>query len=402
MARLSDFENVGQGQLNTIPEAAYLGCGKSVGTGQANTVPGMGVLPPDDFFLCAGGGTQQMHLNTAFDDLGQPVLQSFRVRRPFDFANRTGIISFDVDGQAQAPSGHGYWLNVFISAEPVPAPYQDIGIGALYAKDGVAVEFEATPAPCGSDGTKSGVSNFFVQKDYTKTHSYHPPDNAVTCFKTQPEVMNHIELHVSQSGIEVFASDAGDPASLRSVAKSDALNLRFSRGYVSFQHAHYNAVKDNNGVLTSYHTYHWANIAFDGPAFSRPRAYEAPMPLMPGCMLTNYGSPQERCFQTGWQLTSNGLADASKAAKPITLKGVNLAQAVDAWLTFDVFAGGSSEVIQYRFNAGTWRTWNPPSVIPQAIPVMLGDLEDGDNALEMKSSSGAAIAANIELTVDVP
>ena len=45
------------------------------------------------------------------------------------------------------------------------------------------------------------------------------------------------------------------------------LNLSFTRGFVHFQHAQYNAAKAVDGVSLSarHQTYHWDNIGFDGP-----------------------------------------------------------------------------------------------------------------------------------------
>jgi hypothetical protein len=47
-----------------------------------------------------------MHLNNAYDDQEMFTIQSFRIRRPFDFANRTGVIAFDVGAKSQMPGGH--------------------------------------------------------------------------------------------------------------------------------------------------------------------------------------------------------------------------------------------------------------------------------------------------------
>lgn len=158
------------------------------------------------------------------------------------------------------------------------------------------------------EGSSNSVSTFYVEHNYAITTSYHPPDSHVACFKTAEEVMNHIEIHVSTSSIKVYASDAGDIKTLRLIAYEDGLSLPFTRGYVSFQHTHYNAYKpDPSGTsetgLPPHTTYHWDNIGFDGPVLPTERSYEiqdtlgpshpfAPLPkgmqIYPGGINTGY------------------------------------------------------------------------------------------------------------------
>ena len=120
------------------------------------------------------------------------------------------------------------------------------------------------------------------------------------CFKTQEEVMNHMEIHINQTSVQILASDAGDPKTLRVVAEVTKLSLPFTRGYVSFQHTHYNAAK--SGLPVAYTTYHWDNIGFDGPTYATPRAYDVPDSLtplpangFPGGVSVGYHLTKDRC-----------------------------------------------------------------------------------------------------------
>jgi hypothetical protein len=445
VARSGVFD-VGQGRYDEWVATTRLACGA--------TTPG--VLPPDDFFFCAGGESSSMHLSNAFDDNDGFVFQSMRIRRPFDFANRTGVIAFDVDGQGQLPGGHGYWFNVFISDEPVPAPCQGTGSAQPFVRAGVAIEFNAGgQGLCpgrfqGGDGTVNTVSSFVIEKDYQIAYQTRgSPKRPPTCFLTRPEVLNHIEIHISARGIEVFASDAGMPAStMRRVASvddtvlPDLFPLPLTRGYVHFQHLQYHASKftftddnctqvccehdliDDPGcrcdpsapsdvgpcvdsvphcpavcpTLPSHHTYHWDNIAFDGPVFATPRAYEVPLP-------GNGGT-------TGYLLSSGGMVHQVGQSSPdvVTLPGVDLAGATGARLTLDAYGFVSGEAIQYCFNGCShhtaWRTFGHPfpdstdAARAVSIPVSLSDLQTGDNLLEMRGSGSVGIA-DAELTVDL-
>ena len=220
--------------------------------------------------------------------------------------------------------------------------------------------------------------------------------------------------------------------SVDDVSNPTLFPLPLSRGYVNLQQTHYNAHKfsftdptciDPNctemadpapdckrvcPVMPSYHTYHWDNVAFDGPAFAMPRSYEVPDTLItkPGDIHLNGG------VNTGWQLLKTGMTSGSNnnAIAPVTFEGnVDTSGAMDAAITFNAwFANIKNDTIGYRLNGGTWRTFSPPFDTVNSlartvmIPVDLSDVRTGANTLEMKSGSGGIIIANLELTLNVP
>ncbi|HKY36407.1 MAG TPA: hypothetical protein VJN18_10735 [Polyangiaceae bacterium] len=435
------IQGAGWGEYNPVRATTVEGCGKEVVAG-----------PGGDLSLCEvapGDG----RLNMSYYGGDAFIVQSLRIRQPFDFADRTGIISFDVDGESRMPGGHGFWFNVMIADEPVPAPYQEGGGIALFVHAGVGIEFKATPAPCGQFGEAGGVSLFFVQKDFAITSSYHPPDSDVECFTTAPEQLNHIEIHVSTSSIEVFASDAGKPETLRRVAHAEGLDLPLTRGYVSLQQAHYSSRKftwtnpacqqvccspdtiddpecrcegqesttpcvssvphcaEECPVLPGYHTYHWDNVAFDGPVFKTPRVYQVPdATVMDAKGHYNTGWLLHGKFQEEQGRTPLGMqASDGVRADPISLEGVDLTGAFSANLTFNAwfFAYESGDKVGYRINGGPFRDYSPPwsteSGLARAlsIPVELSDLSNGTNTLEMRSGTGIVSIANLELVVNV-
>jgi hypothetical protein len=356
-------------------------------------------------------------LNEALDDQGAPLYQAFRIRQPFDFGGRTGIIAFDLDGQGRLPGGHGYWFDVFIAEEPVPAPSSGTAEAAPYVRAGVGIEFAGGGLGlCPADGASNTVSSFFTEQGYQVTHQVQRnPTEAPLCFTTQPEVLNHFEIHVSTTRIEVFATDAGGARStLRRVAWVDAsvvpelFPLPLTRGYVSFEHLQNGAATPQDPACTttgcpllpSSHTYHWDNIGFDGPTLTTVRAYEVPNALSPP--LTG----------TGYRLGLDGLIPPGQNAGAVTLqlKAVDLTGARGASLTLDLYGFGSTDTVGYCFNgcAGhtAWRSFAPPAFsqtdLMHAVqmPLQLGDLRQGDNTLEMRGSDYDGMA-DAELILDL-
>jgi hypothetical protein len=397
-------------------------CGKTI----AN------VFPPDDIFFCAGGGEESMHMNDTQHDGGGFTIHSYRIRKPFDFTGRTGVLSFDVDGKARLPGGHGIWFNVTIASEPVPAPYQQGGQIALFAKAAVVIEFEAasTSQICSDGGFEGDLSNYsnsvstvYWEENYKITQAAQYLIDRVGdkgCFKTSDEVMNHVEIHLSKTSVEVFASDAGKPETLRRVTKldkeSDDFELPFEVGYVNLQHTHYNAAK--NGITPAYATYHWDNVAFDGPSYPTPRAYEVPDSNV------TYELNGNKVRDIGYALDTDGMGDHNGKVAPITLKGVDMTGATSAELNLNEWGFCPGDTLDYRFNGGTWRSYDCPfspacegcdngntpigscdlSARAVHVPITdLGDLKQGDNTIELRTSNTNdgydVVVANAELQI---
>src|SRR5260370_40190771 len=87
------------------------------------------------------------------------------------------------------------------------------------------------------------------------------------CVKRSPGVggpMNHIELRVSASHVEVWATDPGQ-TTLKQIATAD-LTMPLTRGLVWMEDVHYNAGKYSN---QGNHTFAWDNFGFDAPILAR-------------------------------------------------------------------------------------------------------------------------------------
>jgi hypothetical protein len=416
VARL-DTVNVGQGQHNMAWPTVIEGCGAEMAD----------VLAPHDFHHCASTG----RLSMSYDSRSNHIVQAARIRRPFDFGDRMGVISFDVDGQSRIPGGHGYWWSVVIADEPVPAPYADAALSATQPRAGVLVEFSASLV-CTPGGTAGGGDDLV---DGVLVNAWNGVARIVrfengsevevpltggrdTCFRTGAGLMNHIQIQLSRSSIEVFASDA-ETTELRSVALARGLELPFTRGYVSLEQVSQEADKctftradctdcDNPAcpVMNTYHTYQWDNVGFDGPALPLPPSHPVASPSAPHAI----GGAN-----TGWllfgefQRSSFGIEPRGMSATgeppredPVSLENVSLEGVDGATLTMNAWLSAPGDAIGYRFNGGPWRSFTPAAdrfdtALALAIPVDLADLREGTNTLEMSSSSGLTTVANIDL-----
>lgn len=375
IGRISGISNWTQSQLEWWNTATTSACGAARS----------GIKPGEDFFACADTG----RMVNAYNDGGGFTVQSMRPRRAFDFAGRTGIISFDVDGRSLVYLGHGIWWNFMLTEDPEPVPYQDGGSLQLFSRNGIGIEFQGGFRCDDYSSSLNSISMVFAERGYALTSRLNPDAN---CFKTGEGQMNHVEIHVSETSLEVFIADAGKPDTLRSMLKLDKSSapnifpLGFTRGYIHLQHSHYNAAKSQ--MQPSYASYQWDNVAFDGPSFAVPRSY-----IVPDSLTAN-----REGYNTGYRLGDEGFT--------YKFTGVDVSDATRALLTFntDMFEMGTK--LSYRINGGSWhdRPFDfPPDQGTGARPIVLSVLDElvaGDNTIDIKSSNADTIAANIELTVD--
>jgi hypothetical protein len=381
VARVNQKVNSSQGELVSWPATTLSACGKLT----------EGVFPAQDVIMCQHPDTGRMQLTSAFDDAEGPVFQSFRVLQPFDFAGRVGRISVDIDAKTQTPGGHGWWWELVIADEPVPVPYQEFISHALMARKALVIEFEGISS---FDGSSNELSHVFVEDGYKYAHEFTREQASGVPFETAEEVLNHLEILISEDSLEVYATDLDDASTFRKVAHIDGLGLTFTRGYVSLQHSQYNAEK---GGLDRFVTYHIGALGFDGPVLQRARSYQVPEALVPGIT--------SDVKNLGYLLDD----DTAQTAVSFTLDEVDLTDAASARVNLNAWYFVAERSIQFRFNAGEWRTFEHPFPDSMAqtravtMPVDLADLQDGQNTLELRTTGVTAqppmVIANIELEV---
>jgi len=353
----------------------------------------------------------------AFDDNADFNYLSARVRQPFDFQGRTGTVQWEAD--ARTSGLHGWWTETWISADPVPGVNLHDPDQLVTSKEALGISFDLN---CGAPLVKGatagsgfvGVSRILVVHDYKFTHTYDPfvgPEANKRCVKTEQNAMNLFHLKVSQNRVEVWASDAGSKE-LKRIAEAD-VNLGFTRGYVHLSHVHYNAQK---AEVTTFQSYQWARVAFDGPQLQVPRAYEIADPLT---------RVHTNCFNRDAYRIAYGVTDdvvydiGTGIGTPLRLKftHVDPANGVAARLNFNTTYVAPGDTLRYRVNGKSWHTYQVPAsyvtyYVRQgfSVPVPVSDLVAGDNTVEFGTNSNpgqivppnSMQIANIDLEIEVP
>lgn len=362
--------------------------------------PFAGIAPGEDVRICAGtgvDGTTSRQLNEVFDDQADFGMNSMQIRQPFDFTGRTGTIAFDVDAKVNPlGTGHGWWIEIWITEEPSPLPYYEEWASVSYPRTGIGFAF-VTGADCPSTETDwlNALDSVRLVSDYVpRTLAFFDPElehSAERCFAVADGRLNHLELRISTDRAELWASDYDDLASLQLRETIPNLDLTFSRGYVHLQHGQ---IDSSKSFATPSQTFRWDNVAFDGPVHPTPRAYDVPdndVPLAGGTFL-------------GWSLNDG-------QTQSYTFKGVDVGNAAAALLQFSLLSRRGQQ-LDYRFNGRAWQHYVVESVTPDdalsrglAVPVPLADLVNGDNTLQVvvpdPAPDFAESIANISLTVEL-
>jgi hypothetical protein len=321
---------------------------------------------------------------------------SVRIARPLDIAGRTGTVHFDTS--LYVPNGLWGWPTVYFLADPYSAPsyHEDNSDGALPA-EGLGIHFQRTcqgsrPSPMAAVRTYTGHVET-THHDEAGRESW-CPDLEVT---TAEGLLNRVELRLSTSRLEIWASDAsadGETFGPLRQMWSGTIALTFTRGFV-YLGAHNHATLKYGGP-EAWTTY-WDNVGFDGPVVPTTRVSQVP----------NSGP---RTF--GYPLP-NG-ADGG-AGLTLALPGVDLAGASGARLVLDLGADHLTNRdytewrLNYRFNGATWHaaTLDPAQYgtfgYSWSIPVEVSEVLDGDNTVELSGTGFfdgyQPYVANIDLVV---
>lgn len=363
--------------------------------------PVTSVFPPDDTLICdpAGSLSAQLMTAVAVQNYGN---QSYMIRQPFDFANRTGRIVFDVDAVSQ--SQQATFIEIDVTEDPVPAPtFQEYG------------NFEAGPVPrtglmmkwnysCALNGNAITLGEVMVYSNYQG--SFITPSFTVSgtdCPKTRVGSLNHFEIQVSQQRLEVYGADysTDNGQSFPNFKKiySANLNLPFSRGYVHVDARNHASDKYGFGPDG---VYHWDNIGFDGPVISNWRAYETPnnntAGTWDGKAIRNLGY----LLLDGTQGKPAGIYDPVNRVGSLQFQGVNVSGAIAARLSLNTYFNAVGHIadatwgLSFRFNGGTWRnrlltaaelqainTGGSAGNVSMVIDVPVADVATGSNALEL-------------------
>jgi len=283
------------------------------------------VSPDNDIFSCGSG------FETALGAQNYALL-SMRPRQAFDFTNRSGVISYNVDAATGSPQG--WWHSVYVTQDPVPGAANTSQVSGMTPRNGVGVNFDGNNCS-GNLGTSVRVNNAFTFNDYAETSV---PFNNSVCIQTKAGSQNHIEIKLSTSRIEVWASDfSPDGVTFPNwrMIGSAPLSLNFSQGYVHFQHGQRAPGKYFN---TPSSNYLWSGMSFDGPVVAQETAYVVPDALTPNGSKLNIGYGLNTPFNLG-----NVAGGSGKLTFSILY--VN-----------DSTHNSSTYAAKYRFNGGAWQS----------------------------------------------
>ena len=266
VSRMFGNSNSGQGYYNAAIPTPLNACGTTIN-----------VVEPNDVAVCNGMLVDAVTDGVGVDN-GTVTDLAMYPKQPFDFAGRTGTISFDVSDDSHG--NHRAWPELWVADGPEPAPFAHFSSLQTVPKDGFGIRF----AGCGQSGAVTGVDSAVVINNYVSNDSFagdfpNGPIQVATngCVTQSSGVgnMNHIEVRVSTNEIDVYATNAGDPGgTLHRISTITGINLTLTRGIVWLEDAHYNGNKD--GIDQGTHTFSWDNLAFDGPVLPRDLAFDAP------------------------------------------------------------------------------------------------------------------------------
>ncbi len=327
----------------------------------------------NDVQICAGQMVEAVNDGGTVDD-SQSLLAAYP-RQPFDFAGRTGTISFDVSNDTEGD--HAAWPVFTISDQPTPAPYSDLAGLFDSARNSIGVEFSLAcqghmtgcdPSTNNSTNvTCVGVDKIFTTSNYVENILPMTADDCVS--PGSATAMNHVEIQYSATDIKVFMSDAGNPASTRQIAHTP-WTPTLTRGLVWFEDVHYNANKFNDQAN---HTFAWDNLAFDGPVLPRDLGYDVLDNTTRGSGYTSIGYSLPHTF------TINNVTNTAGATA--ALFELTYWPESDVTLSYQV-NGGPVHSFPWPFGAGA------PTFVSQtaAMPVPLSELHDGTNTITMTAN----------------
>ncbi len=335
--------------------------------------------PGTDVRICNG------HMVEATNDGGGVTGLAIYPKQPFDIANRTGTVSFNVSDDSQG--SHAAWPEFWYSDQPVPTPKKHEDSFLSVPRNGLGIRF--ANCPLGPDTSMVSVDSMAIVRNYIAFDSFNGTVPFVTngCVKKSNSTgqFNHIEVQISQNHIDVYGTYAfniGETIpSLVHLASLSNANLTLTRGLVWMEDAHYNGNKFNSQGT---HTFAWGDFAFDGPVLPQDRAFD---------VLDNTAGGSDGSRQLGWFIPSS----SSQVLHTLPVDTTSLTNATGALLTFGFWSeqdnytfhinvNGHSHTIAYPFTDG--RSFSPDTL---GIQLPQSDMVDGVNTVIFSTDSSYAI-----------
>jgi hypothetical protein len=365
------------------------------------TIDACGSLQPSspdgsDVLICGG------QLREAVNDAHTYVALAMYPRQPFDFAGRTGTISFDVTNDTFG--SHDAWPELWITDQPVPAPnahFLPCDTCSL-PRNSVGIRFSAAFTPnqggqvqnCPNDNNNRWtVDSIVTTSNYAQTEYRIANSQAIGCViaASGPNgPMNHIEVQISQNQVDVYATDPGSSTLVHLSSTSVAVPL--TRGVVWIEDTHYNAAKDGqpllpngDGVHTN-HTFAWDNLAFDGPVLPRDVALD---------VLDSFTTASDGLTNLGWS------TPIDLVTLPVTAD--QLAAAPDGALLMFTYSYDTVNTFNYVVNGHAFSMPGPPNTgfsmnKSIALPIPPDALVPGPQQISI-SADIQIVVANVDIAI---
>ncbi len=361
--------HVNHGMDNDYYSTALVGCGTAVP-----------VFAPRDVRICNG-----RVFESARDMEGQSTVALYP-KQPFDFAGRTGTVAFDVSLDSQGP--HAAWPEFWITDKPVPAPTDHRPGTYTTARNEFGISFSANCGP-GYTGIDhiSTVTNYNLVEGIPFTNLIPFTPAHLQCFKsgTATGELNHVEIRMSATHVDVWVTEPGSPTLLHAVSADVTMPL--TKGLIWFVDAHYNANKfDTQGD----HTFAWDNLVFDGPKTYRDLGFDVPDANLPSLI------DPANARQLGYYITPTPVA--------LQVTGIHRVQTpTGALVVFNYFTVNNGVVPSFRLNGGPWHetpnpftgVWVGWRTIDVSVPV--SEVVDGATTIEFKENVDYAWVSNISI-----
>ncbi len=386
------------------------------------------VAAESDLRICSGQLRDGVNDNVSgrFDE-GGPVALTMYSKQPFDFAGRTATVSFDVTNDSFGT--HAAWPELWVTDQPVPAPWIHFGSFISHPKHGFGIRLGNSASDAGNnqgecptnanlDKWRWTVDSAAVIRDFVMEDTVSESDptclGAQTCHHGNLKVnlldcvlepdgpdggFNHVEVKISQDQIDVYATDAGTIAPLKHIASITGVDLSFTNGVVWIDDAHYNADKGPQPYPSQrVHTFAWDNIAFDGPLLPRHLSFDVLDSMAPI-------DPQAGIGTNGVFLGWDSSATQPVALSTLPMTAENIAAATGALLLFNFWERDPAKyTIAYSINGHDHTfAWPYPdtqgAVRTLAIPVSLDELVPGPNAITLGMVGAPAEWAHVNLAL---
>lgn len=347
------------------------------------------VMPAQDALICdtiSAVRSNHLLVATAAQNYGQ---SSFRIRRPFDIAARTGTIVFDATLE---PGGLLGWVALGFTAAPTAAPsYLKLANDENVAvpRDALEIHFNQN---CQTTGEVS-VSRIVVIDAYQQTF-IEPDHDDRHCVAMRPGGMNHVEVRLSTSRVEIYASPVSDDgvtfAPVELLAAAD-IALPFTVGYVHLTSHNHATLKYSENTVDAW-VARFDNVGFDGPQIEGWREAEVADSLSAGLEgKQNIGYQLDDLDAHGWS--------APLAFSPIDLGDVDRAQiTLTSFMHLD-WGTPADFQLHYRLNGGPPHVYRydadqlafidaqPVSgTLPLVFDVDPAELRDGVNTIELATT----------------